>query len=128
MTRLHLSWTKHMSQTGTSGSFQATRLFLSRQLWAWPLIAALVLGGIGWWVNRSVEDAMRKRMAEELTTILKADITALRLWLKEAQADAQSLSLDPSIQEEMKKLIAQAGPDEDPADRLRNSPILAEVR
>ena len=42
------------------------RRFLRRQFWTWPLIAAALLGGAGWWVNRSVETAMRQQRINEL--------------------------------------------------------------
>src|SRR4051812_338407 len=53
--------------TGTS-QIQATRRFLRRQLWAWPVIAAVILGAVGWWVNRLVEDSMRDQRAADLNT------------------------------------------------------------
>src|SRR5688500_9387465 len=55
---------------GGSSSVQATARFLRRQLWVWPIIAAVVFGGSGWWVNRSVEDAMREQRATDLNAIV----------------------------------------------------------
>ena len=36
-------------------------LALRKQLWIWPIIAAILLGACGWWVSQSVENAMRQR-------------------------------------------------------------------
>ena len=36
---------------------QATGQFLRRQLWAWPIIAAVVLGAAGWWVSGLMDNA-----------------------------------------------------------------------
>jgi hypothetical protein len=68
---------------GGSATIQAASRFLRRQLWAWPIIAALLLGGIGCWVSGSVEQAMRERRIDELQTILNADTEALRIWIAE---------------------------------------------
>src|SRR6187402_3175335 len=57
--------------------------FLRRQLWAWPILAALILGISGWLVSSSVERAMSRQREAELTTILNADVEALRIWMVE---------------------------------------------
>src|SRR5438105_235622 len=69
--------------TGLSGSLGPTRAALGRQLWLWPVLAALPLGALGWWVHRSVEQAMREEVAGQLTTVLNADVEALRTWTKD---------------------------------------------
>jgi serine/threonine protein kinase len=66
----------------SSAALDATAKFLRRQLWAWPVIAAVVIGVAGWWVNSSVETALREQRAATMTTILKADVEALRGWVK----------------------------------------------
>jgi hypothetical protein len=65
MTRSRISAVKFRPMSALSSSGRATRVFLRRQLWAWPLLATLVLGAVGWWVNRSVEAAMREQLAGE---------------------------------------------------------------
>jgi len=45
---------------GRSSVLTNSGQFFRSQIWTWPLIAAAVLGGIGWWVNRSVDTAMRQ--------------------------------------------------------------------
>ena len=63
---------------GRSVTLKSTGKFLRQQLWAWPIIAAVLLGLAGWWVNRAVENSMREQRVSELTTILNADVAALR--------------------------------------------------
>jgi hypothetical protein len=75
-----------------SGSFQATRLFFRTQRWAWPIVAALVLGAAGWWVYQAVEGTMKRQLAAELTTIRDADVQALRLWMKQQESNAVVLA------------------------------------
>jgi serine/threonine protein kinase len=124
---------KHIQKqlTGVSGfsrSLGATRSALRRQLWIWPAIAALLLGGVGWLVHRSVENAMRENLAGGLTTILNADVEALRLWTKDQTAIAQALARAPALQPAFRELLAIAQrPDVTPAALLQSRP-LADVR
>ena len=107
-----------------SRSFQATGTFLRRQFWAWPLIAAVVLGGIAWWANRAVEGVMQTQVAAELTAIRDADVTALRIWMKQQEADVHVLAMSDRIRPAVNELLAHA--DSDAA--LRQSPRQAELR
>ena len=107
-----------------SRSFTVTGTFLRRQLWAWPLIAAVVLAGLAWWVNDAVERVMRKQVAAELTAIRDADVTALRIWMKQQEADVKVLALSDRVRPAVTELMAHA--DSDAA--LRQSPRQAELR
>jgi eukaryotic-like serine/threonine-protein kinase len=107
-----------------SRSFQVTGTFLRRQFWIWPLIGAIVLAGVAWWVNGAVEAVMRKQVAAELTAIRDADVTALRVWMKQQQADAKVLAMSDRIRPAITELVAHA--DSDVA--LRESPRQAELR
>lgn len=88
-------------------SLKATRRFLQRQLWAWPIIAALLFGGAGWWVHFSVEDAMRADRATDLNVIVDATVTALHVWMDDQRTSAQMIADDdhlPPLLEELAKL------------------------
>src|SRR5262245_23981172 len=101
--------------SGLSGSLGATRTILGRQRWLWPILAAVLLGGLGWWVHRSVERAMRQALADQLTTILNADVQALRTWMKDQEAIARSLARLPSLRPPVRELLAIAArPDAKP--------------
>src|SRR5262249_49468394 len=75
-----LASTPSRRSSGTSTALRGAGRFVRRQFWVWPLVAAALLGGAGWWVGRSVESAMRRQRINELTTILNADVAALRIW------------------------------------------------
>jgi eukaryotic-like serine/threonine-protein kinase len=113
---------------GLSRSLSATGAALRRRLWVWPVLAALLLGAVGWWVHRSVEDAMREKLAGELTTILNADIEALRVWTKDQEAIARSLARLPALRPAVRELVAAAGRPNAPPGTLLQSRALAEVR
>jgi serine/threonine protein kinase len=82
---------------GRSDTMEATGKFLRKHLWAWPVIAALVLGGVGWWVNHSVENALRQQRIEELTALRDADIAALRAWIADQRSTAELMALDEPL-------------------------------
>src|SRR5204862_1994578 len=88
----------------SASSVRKAGTFLRRQLWAWPLIAAVVLGGTGWLVHRSVERAMRAQREAELTTIRDADVEALRVWMVEQARNAQFLADDDRLGPSLKEL------------------------
>src|SRR5437879_1561899 len=70
---------------GKTGTLQATGQFLRRQMWVWPIAAAVVLTLLGWWISASVDGAMRAQRESALRTILDAEITSLRVWIKEQE-------------------------------------------
>ncbi len=78
-------------------SMAVMQLLLRKQLWIWPVIAALLLGLGGWWVNRSVETAMQQRRIDELNTILNADVAALKVWTVEQGVDAMFIANNEEI-------------------------------
>jgi len=78
-------------------SVLTTNVLLRKQLWIWPLMAAVILIGIGWWVRSAVEGSAKRSMKENLQTILSADVEALRVWLKGQEADALAAANEPDI-------------------------------
>ena len=98
---------------GASAWVQTTGRFLRRHLWAWPVAAAAVLGGVGWWVDRSVEAAMRRQREATLTTILNADVKALRVWMAEQGRNAAFIADDDRLRPAVNELLARpvGGPD-----------------
>ncbi len=96
-----------LGSTGNvSGALRSARQFVSKHLWVWPVFAAIVLGSVGWWVNDSMERAMRKQMADGLTTILNADVNSMRTWMKEQEYNAQILAANDTILGPTRELLA----------------------
>lgn len=94
---------------GGVSSVQATGQFLRRQLWAWPIIAAVVFGGSGWLVNQSVEEAMRQQRAGDLNVMVDASVSALRAWMGEQQINAQLAADDSQVRASVVDLVRLAG-------------------
>ena len=71
---------------------------LSKHFWVWPLLGAVALLSVGIWVRSRIEGATREELASRLTTLLNADIAALRLWCSERESDARSYASDVRVQ------------------------------
>lgn len=113
---------------GLSGSLGTAGTLLRRQLWVWPILAALLLGAVGWWVHRSVEAAMRDELAGQLTTIVNADVEALRTWIKDQEATARSLAQTAAVRPAVRELVDVADRPGAPPGALLQSRALADVR
>ena len=94
---------------------------LSRQLWVWPLIGAIIIGLVGFWVRSRLEAATRAELATRLETVLRADITALRLWLTEREYDAKSFAADPRFETAVQDLVDMAKDPEVRPSKLAES-------
>jgi tRNA A-37 threonylcarbamoyl transferase component Bud32 len=84
-------------------------LMLSRHLWVWPLVGALLFGAVGLWVRSRVETATKTELASRLQTLVKANLAALRLWFSEQEAAAKSFAADIRIQGAIVDLAAMVG-------------------
>ncbi|MFL5327573.1 MAG: serine/threonine protein kinase [Gemmataceae bacterium] len=83
---------------GNASRIQATGRFLRKQLWAWPIIAAVVFGGTGWWVHHTVEEAMRQQRITDLNAVANATVTAVRAWLSDQTSSAELIAVDDELQ------------------------------
>lgn len=93
---------------GGVSSMQASGRFLRRQLWTWPILAALVCGGIGWWVHQAVEDAMRQQRAMDLNAMVEASATAVRVWMGEQRINVELFAADEQLRPLVTELLSQA--------------------
>jgi hypothetical protein len=84
---------------------QATGRFLRRQLWTWPILAAIALGGCGLWVHLSVESAMREQRATDLNAMVDASVSAVRVWMGEQQTNVQLFAEDEQIRSMVTELL-----------------------
>ena len=97
-------------------SLRTTKLFFRKQLWIWPLLAAVTLGAVAWTVKGVVEGAVKGTLANTLETILEADVAALTLWLDAQLATVKAAASDPDVLETVLRLDARTrAPDFVPA-------------
>ena len=93
---------------GGGTRIQAIARFLRRNLWAWPIFAAFLLGTAGWLVNRSVEDAMREQRTTDLKTILAASVTSLKAWMGEQRVNVELIADDEQVRRLVGELLELA--------------------
>jgi hypothetical protein len=96
------------NRSSTASSIASTARFLRRHVWTWPLIAAALLSAAGWWVSRTLEHAMREQRINELNTILKSDVAALRVWMDAQAATAELVAADEQLRPLAAELAALA--------------------
>src|SRR5438094_264157 len=93
---------------GGISTMQATGRFLRRQLWAWPIIAALLFGAAGWWVYEAVEGVMREQRITDLNTVVSASADAVRVWMGEQRVNVQLIAADEQLQRPVAELLRLA--------------------
>jgi eukaryotic-like serine/threonine-protein kinase len=97
------------SSLPASGSSWTRKAFLRhRTLLLGTLLAAALIAGIGGWslgaVRRTLEDGLRS----ELETDLKANVTALELWIQGQLRTAKLLASDPTVREPASAALQQS--------------------
>jgi serine/threonine protein kinase len=75
----------------------SSRRFLRQQLWAWPILAAIILGVVGWLVDRHVESALREQRTNELNMMVNASVDAMRVWIGEQRTNIRLVTDDPRL-------------------------------
>ncbi|HWB14280.1 MAG TPA: serine/threonine protein kinase [Pirellulales bacterium] len=109
-------------------SVAATNLLLRKQIWIWPLIAAVILAAVGYGLRTHVERAMKSSMASQLQVILAADVAALEQWLETQRSNVQTAADSVTQSELAAQLVSLADrPDSSPLT-LAQAPELAELR
>lgn len=91
---------------GSSTRIQAAGRFLKHQLWAWPIIAAVLFGGAGWWVHHAVENAMRDQRIIDLNAMADTTISALRVWMGEQHINLELMTDDDEVRKLTRELVA----------------------
>lgn len=101
---------------------------LQRRLWALPLIAAVVLAGLGYWVRTHTEGAIRREVAANLITIRDANAEALRAWAAAAKAQAEVLAAQEHARTLFTALLRRARDETLPATDLIRTGEYAALR
>ena len=90
--------------TRMARSLMRAPLWLSKHLWVGPLLSAVFISVVGFWVRDRVETTMRNELASRLQTVLNADVAALHLWFSEQQGDVRALASDNRVREAVAQL------------------------
>ncbi|HTI49624.1 MAG TPA: serine/threonine protein kinase [Planctomycetaceae bacterium] len=113
----------HLGRTGAK-----TRVLLRRRIWIWPFLAALAMAGVGYWIRTSVESALKTTLADELRTLLEADVAALRIWLKLQESNVQTVADDRDVRQVVEQILTLAASPEGIDAALLRAPQLSKLR
>ena len=94
-----------MASSTFSGS---TTSSTSKISWLRAVVAALILGGIAFGVNHTVENALQDNLRQQLRTIRDADVAALELWLDTQRSVVDTIANSPRFQEQIATLVHKA--------------------
>lgn len=111
-----------------SRTIDATRRFLGSQVWAWPLIAGLILCLVGWTTARAIEKAIGDQVGEQIGSIREAVVKGLRLWMKQQEATAVTLASSDRLIQEVKTLLELDSAGRATQAELLNAPAQAAIR
>jgi hypothetical protein len=115
------------SSKSRARSFVLTLDFFKKQLWVWPLIAALLLVVIGVWARGKVDEAIQVKLAAELETIRNSQVAGLESWLVEQKKNVASAARSNDVQRLVGELLEAADkPDVTPLE-LAAAPAAKEL-
>ena len=127
----------HMTfgQSSLGNTVRRTRLFLSKQYWAWPIIAVIVLSIAGYVVSSSINRTMRNSLKSELTTLLSVERAMLEKWFKVQETNVLTLANDQQVRRTVVQLIAasklpvsSSGTTIDSKSSIENDPSATELQ
>ncbi len=100
-TRAHLTF----GATSVGRTISRTSLILRKQLWIWPIIAVILLAGIGYGIRLAIERTMQRTLSSQLETLLHVETSMLETWLAVQESNASSLANDQQVRDVVAKLL-----------------------
>ncbi|WP_339727185.1 serine/threonine protein kinase [uncultured Gimesia sp.] len=97
-------------------------------MWIWPIAGTILLLVLAFIVRSVVEQSSKQTVADNLETILNADVAALNIWLEREESLAEVLAEEPRIQKLTVELIEIAQQNPDDREALLHSKSLTELR
>jgi hypothetical protein len=103
----------HMTFAHTSVGRSVSRagLFLRKQLWAWPILAVVLLSLIGLGVRHAIVDTMKDGLKSELQTILDIETAMLESWFRAQRSNAESLANGLELRHAVYQLLDSSEPN-----------------
>ncbi len=103
--------------------------------WSRPLVIVLFLalaipvqGAIGWWAFRTLKRSTMAALAEDLQTILDADVAALEVWLRQEVQSAEVSANHPVVREQARRLVELASRADITREELQAASAQEELR
>ncbi len=89
-----------------------TGVFLKKQIWIWPVVAAVLLATLGALVSRAVETTMKDSLQSQLQSLLSVETAMLENWANTHSTNAASIANSQSIRESIYELLEALAPAE----------------
>lgn len=109
-------------------SFTRSRLFKKGSMWIWPIVGTILLLVLAFMVRAVVERSSKQTVADNLQTILNADVAALEIWLEQEESLAEVLADEPRIQKLTQELVDIDQKNPEDREGLLKSESLSELR
>ena len=101
---------------------------MKRRFYLFFILAALLLGGVGWWVLHTVRLKMQTELEQDLRTILMADVTALKAWMEAQLKTANFISREPRVRDLVSELVTLSHQTNAPRDALLTAKAQTDLR
>lgn len=105
-----------------------TGVFLKKQIWLWPIIAAAILAALAFPLRNDLETRLRAALAAELQALLEADVAALRYWMQSQETTATTVAALRQLTAPCERIVEQAENEAVTQLELLQSPDLEEIR
>jgi eukaryotic-like serine/threonine-protein kinase len=102
----------HITDVGKSitRTVSRTGLFLKKQLWIFPVIAAVILAIVGVTTRTTIESMMRENLRSQLETLLGVETAMMESWIKDQFANTAALANSPAIRKHVYELLEAVDP------------------
>jgi eukaryotic-like serine/threonine-protein kinase len=120
--RSRTSIRKVRSVLSRTGALSTTRGLVRRNLWIAPVLAIVALVFAATWVRARIETAIKDQKQSELETLLKADVEALRLWMRLQEDNATVMVHDDEIRQSVIDLAAYAAAGNTTSGQMLQAP------
>ena len=109
------------------GARSNTRGIVRRNLWIAPVVAMIALVIAALWVRWQIESAIKQQTASELTTLLRADVEALTMWMRLQRDNATIIASDEKIRQLIGNLVDYAAAGKSSSTDLLQAPQRQEL-
>lgn len=104
-----------------ANSLNTTQRFLKRQIWAWPIIAVVLISALHFGMTRAIESTMKANLASDLESLRDVDKAMLLQWMSTQERNAESMANDATTRRIVTELleVVKPGGDDAQAEKLR---------
>lgn len=106
------------AHTSAGRTIMRTGTILKEQVWLWPIIAVVVLAGVGIGVSSAIRTTMKSSFQSQLQTLLNVETAMLETWLKTQAAGVETQANSRPVRDLIEKLITI----HDDGSQLRSEP------